>query len=789
MLDSKGKTIRNPVNLVPLITLKEGVIYPQTEAILAFGRETSIIGIKMAVENRSLVCFVSQKTKIKENPQVTDLYQIGTVAEIIKTLPVNKELHALVRGLYKVKINTIEKRDGSLIASVTKIPDQYVERKELIALTNHVINQTKEVLNLGKGNIDPAAFIKIINTSNPISISYQVASTLTLKNDQRQKLLEENNLEKRLMQIGEYLGQEIKILQIEQKIASKTQKKFDKNMRENVLRERMRTIQKELGTGKEDNDIKELKDKIKQAKLPEDINEKTLKELGRLEKISIHSPESSYIRTWIETVTELPWNKLSNGTYSIEKAEKILNRDHYGLEKVKERILEYIAVLKLRSKKQKKKTKSESSLPTILCFVGPPGVGKTSVGRSIAKAVNRKFVKMALGGVRDEAEIRGHRRTYVGAIPGRIIQSIKESGSSNPVFMLDELDKIGKDFRGDPASALLEALDPEQNYAFRDHYLDIPFDLSKVLFITTANVLDTIPPALKDRLEVIQFTGYTEDEKYNIGKKYLVPKQLENHALKKKDIKIPADTLRTIISQYTREAGVRNLEREIAAVLRKTAKIKVSKKSFHPITLTKQKLTTFLGPRKYNYTLKEKDLQPGIVTGLAYTQTGGDILLIEVAIMPGKGRIKLTGQLGDVMKESAQAAYSYVRSHQKQLGITQKMISTSDIHIHVPEGAVPKDGPSAGLAITTAIISVFCNEPVKKDLAMTGEVTLRGRALEIGGVKEKVIAAHRSGVKEIILPKQNERNLIDVPDKVKKDLKFHYVTSMDEVVKIVFSSK
>jgi len=789
MLGSKDKSIKNTTNLVPLITLREGVIYPQTEAILAFGRETSVAGINMASKTNNLVCFVSQKTKTKENPKPTDLYQVGTVAEIIKTLPVNNELHALVRGLYRAKIHTIESKNGALVAKVTKIPDQYVERKELVALSNHVTNQIKKALNLGKGNIDPASFVKIINSSNPISISYQVASVLIIKNHQKQKLLEENNLEKRLMQISEYLGEEIKILQLERKIATKTQKKFDKSMRESVLRERMRTIQKELGAGQEDDDIKELKKKIKQAKLPKEINEKVNKELKRLLKVSIHSPESSYIRTWIETVIELPWNNFDKGSYSIKKAEKILNQDHYGLEKVKERILEYIAVLKLKSKKQKQTDKPTNSLPTILCFVGPPGVGKTSVGRSIAKALDRKFVKMALGGVRDEAEIRGHRRTYVGAIPGRIIQSIKESGSSNPVFMLDELDKIGKDFRGDPASALLEALDPEQNYAFRDHYLDIPFDLSKVLFITTANILDTIPPALRDRLEIIQFTGYTEDEKYNIAKKYLIPKQLKNHALEKKDIKIPAAILRTIISHYTREAGVRNLEREIAAILRKTAKIKVGKKSFTTLNLTKQKLVDFLGPRKYNYTLKEESLQPGIVTGLAYTQTGGDILLIEVALMPGKGKIKLTGQLGDVMKESAQAAYSYVRSHQEKLGIKQEKIANTDIHIHVPEGAVPKDGPSAGLAITTALISAFSNQPVKKDLAMTGEVTLRGRALEIGGVKEKVIAAHRSGIKEIILPKSNKKNLIDVPDKVKEDLKFHYVTSMDEVVNVVFSSQ
>lgn len=788
MLSLKDNSTQYNTSLIPLITLKKGVIYPQTEAILAFGRDVSIASINMAVKNSSLVCFVSQKSTTKENPQKIDLYQVGTIAEIIKTLPVNNELHALVKGLYKVNIHTIEEKNKSLMATVSQIPDQYVESKELTALANHIINQIKKALNLGKGNVDPASFLRIINSSNPVNISYQTASLLTIKNSQKQALLEESNLEKRLMQISEHLGEEIKILEIERKIVSKTQMKFDKNMRESVLRERMRTIQKELGSDKEDSDIKELRQKIKRAKLPKEIALKTNKELDRLSSISIHSPESSYIRTWIETVIELPWNKFNNGSYSISRAEKILNQDHYGLDKAKERILEYIAVLKLKSK-QKKASKTTDSLPTILCFVGPPGVGKTSVGKSIARALNRKFVKMALGGVRDEAEIRGHRRTYVGAIPGRIIQSIKECGSSNPVFMLDELDKIGKDFRGDPASALLEALDPEQNYTFRDHYLDIPFDLSKVLFVTTANILDTIPPALRDRLEITQFTGYTEDEKYNIAKKYLIPKQLRSHALNKKDIIIPANILKIIISQYTREAGVRNLEREIAAILRKTAKLKVSSKNWSTLKLTKQKLITFLGQRKFNHTLKEDDLQPGIVTGLAYTQTGGDILLIEVALMPGKGKIKLTGQLGDVMKESAQAAYSYVRSHQKKLKISQETIANSDIHIHVPEGAVPKDGPSAGLAITTALISAFSGQAVKKDLAMTGEVTLRGRALEIGGVKEKVIAAHRSGIKEVILPKLNKRNLADVPDKVKKDLKFYFVSSMDEVIKIVFPSK
>ncbi len=776
---------------VPLITLREGVIYPRTEVILAFGRTHSITGIKRALDNNQTVCFVSQKRKKTESPTTTDLYTVGTMCKIIKILPVNDELHALVRGLNRVMIHKVIKKPGGYSASISEIPDHYVESKELIALNNHAINLMKKAVNLGKLNVDPNAFIKIIGLSSPIEISYQIASVLSIKNRQKQALIQENNLDKRLMNIITHLSDEVKVLQLEQKIASKTQKKFDKSMRETVLRERMRTIQRELGEG-EDDDIGELRRQIKKAKLPEDVNKKTLKELNRLAKMSIHSPEAGYIRTWIETIVELPWNDVEDGSFTLKKAEQILDRDHYGLEKVKERILEYIAVLKLKSKKKPlkkgQKKQDPSTLPTILCFVGPPGVGKTSVGKSIADALDRKFAKMALGGVRDEAEIRGHRRTYVGAMPGRIIQSIKEAGTRNPVFMLDEVDKIGKDFRGDPSSALLEVLDPEQNATFRDHYLDLPFDLSQVLFITTANVLDTVPPALKDRLEIIQFTGYTEDEKYHIAKKYLVPKQIRNHGLVSSDAKLSSVSLRYLINYYTREAGVRNLERQIAALLRKVARQKVDKVKFPTVKLINKKINEFLGPEIFSPTLAVKDDQVGIVTGLAYTQAGGDILFIEVALMPGKGKIQLTGQLGDVMKESARAAHSFVRSHCDQLGIDNKIIASSDVHIHVPEGAVPKDGPSAGLAITTALISAFCKSPVKKDLAMTGEVTLTGRALEIGGVKEKVIAAHRAGIKNIILPKGNKKNLRDIPDKVKKDLQFHFVSEVDDVVKIVFGS-
>ena len=586
------------------------------------------------------------------------------------------------------------------------------------------------------------------------------------------------------MRISECLFEEVKILQIERKISDKTQKKFDNNMKEAVLRERMRTIQKELGELEEDTDIKELREKIKVANLPEMVLEKTNKEVERLAKLSIHNPETGYVRSWIETIVELPWNKSDESNLDLTHAEKILNQDHYGLEKVKERILEYIAVLKLKSAQKKSDGKS---IPIILCFVGPPGVGKTSVGKSIAHALGRKFVKMSLGGMRDEAEIRGHRRTYVGAMPGRVIQLIKDADTNNPVFMLDEIDKVGNDFRGDPSSALLEVLDPEQNATFQDHYLDLPFDLSHVVFITTANVLDTIPPALRDRLEVIEFTGYTEVEKLNIGQKYLLEKELVNNALTKEDIIINTATLKSIIKYYTREAGVRNFDRLIATVMRKAAMKKAKSKNFKKFALTPKELSRALGPKRFTHTLAEKSDQVGIATGLAYTQAGGDILFIEVVTMPGKGNITLTGQLGNVMKESAKAALSYVKSHAKELGLDSRVINRSDIHIHVPEGAVPKDGPSAGLAITTAIISAFGKRPTRRDLAMTGEVTLRGRALEIGGMKEKIIAAHRAGIKHVILPKDNEKNLVDIPKKVQKDLKFHFVAGMDDVIKIAFA--
>lgn len=774
------------LDFFPFIGLKEGVIFPDTEAVLTFGKPSSIEGINEAAKRNQEVCFVSQKNSQITAKNADDYYQVGTICKIIKTLPVNGELHAIVKGLYRVKIEGIEPRAGQMYALISSLPESNTLTPEVSALSNHLVAEIKKAIELGKSNLEPAIFLKIINTSEPLQISHQLASVINLKNDEKQKILEEESLYQRLTVINKHLTEEIKILELEKKIASKTQKRFDESMKEAVLRERIKTIQKELGEEGEEEEIKELKKKLKHAKVSDAVFKKINKELDRLVKLSVHNPESAYLRTWVETVLDLPWGIHSKSNYLLKKAERILDKDHYGLEKVKERILEYIAVLKLKADQVKKDKKDSVNPPTILCFVGPPGVGKTSVGKSIAKAIGRKFVKMSLGGVKDEAEIRGHRRTYVGAMPGRIIQSIKESGVSNPVFMLDEIDKVGADFRGDPSSALLEALDPEQNFAFQDHYLDLPYDLSQVLFITTANVLHTIPHALRDRLEVIEFSGYTEEEKFNIAKKYLLKKQSSAHALEPSDFNLNSAVLKYLVRHYTKEAGVRNLERQIASLMRKVAKSKASKAKM-PVLLTKKKVNHFLGPVVFTQTLAEDKDQIGLVTGLAYTKVGGDILFIEVAIMPGKGQITLTGQLGDVMKESAKAAYSYVRSHHEKLGISADKIAKSDIHIHVPEGAVPKDGPSAGLALTTALISAFTQKPVARNLAMTGEVTLRGRALEIGGLKEKVIAAHRAGIKEVIVPKENKKNLVDIPEKVKKDLKFHFVTNMDEVVKIVFN--
>jgi len=764
---------------VVLVPLRETVIFPHTHVPLTFGRPKSNAAVNASFKSDKLICFVAQKKGETELPEKEDLYSVGTLAIIEQIIPADGSIHALVRGLSRVQIKEVIASEPYFVAKVEEVPELVEETDVTKALVKHLVEEVQKAFNLGK-SIDVNVLMRILSGIPAIDLADEIASVLEIKTAEKQQLLETFSIKERLEKVATHLSYEIKILELEQAITSKTQAKFDKGMREAILRERKRTIEKELGaiSGEEEDEkeIRELKEKIKKAQMPEVVFKKASEELDRLKKMSPMNPEAGYLRTYLDWLVAMPWSVRSPNDASLIKAKKILNEDHYGLEKIKERILEYLAVLKLRSKSH-----SKLGVPTILCFIGPPGVGKTSIGKSIARALGRKFVRVSLGGVRDEAEIRGHRRTYVGALPGRIIQGIKTAGTKNPVFMLDEIDKVGVDFRGDPSAALLEALDPEQNKEFSDHYLEVPFDLSEVIFIMTGNVLDTIPPALKDRFEIIRFAGYTEDEKYHIAQKYLWPKELEASGLSK-DYSISKEALMEIIRRYTREAGVRNLERNIASVCRKIAKNVTEGKKIER-AISAQQVKKYLGPYQFSSTLAEKKNEIGMSTGLAWTESGGDVLFIEVALMPGKGALLLTGQLGDVMKESCQAAMSYVKSHWQNFGLKENFAKNLDVHVHVPEGAVPKDGPSAGVAITTAIVSALTKRPVRKDVAMTGEITLRGRVLEIGGVKEKVIAAHRAGIKEVILPKDNKKDLIEVPKEIKKAIKFVFASDLDEVLK------
>ncbi len=759
--------------LVPVIPIRDGIIFPNTDAVLTFGRQKSLAALESSFQNERIVCFVLQKNARINDPSTEDLFEIGTLSRIERMIRTNGEINAQVRGLTRIKIVSYEEHDAYLLAHVVELPDVVEDTPEVRALCNHITNEFRRAMNLGKSS-DFLVFMNIMSDNSPSELADLVASALDLKPQERQHILEMTNVKERLEKIADLLSREIKILELERRIASKTQEQFEKGARQAILRERLKTIEKELGQETDDaGEVKELLDKIKKAGMPEEVEEKAKKEVKKLGQMNQFNPEAGYIRNYVEWLVDLPWSQESKDNVNIKLAEKILDEEHFGLKKAKERIVEYLAVRKLSGKMK----------GPILCFAGPPGVGKTSIGKSIAKALGRKFVKVSLGGIRDEAEIRGHRRTYVGAMPGRIIQGIKDARTKNPVFMLDEIDKVGADFRGDPTAALLEALDPEQNHGFSDHYLEVPFNLSDVMFITTANVLDTIPPALRDRLEIINFAGYTQDEKFKIAKNFLFKKLVEANGLKENQIEITDDAVKFVIQHYTREAGVRNLERRLAAIYRKVAK-EVAEGTPEKTIVTDKTVTKYLGPIVFSENLIEKKDEVGMSTGMAWTEAGGDILFIEVALMPGKGGLILTGQLGDVMKESAQAALSYIRSRANLFGIPDKTFQKTDIHVHVPEGAVPKDGPSAGLAITTAIISALTKIPVKRTVAMTGEVTLRGRALEIGGVKEKVIAAHRAGIKTVILPKENEKDLEELPKEVINDLKFVFVGHMDEVLPV-----
>lgn len=802
-MDDKAKNIQSTsssLRTIPIVAVRGVVVFPHTDPVLSFGRKKSVDAITKAFQEDRIVAVFTQKNPKVADPGIEDLYSIGTIVTITQMMTTEGEVHSVVHGQARVKLEEIVAHEPYLVGRVSEVTEELKLDAESEALANKVAESFKKAINLGK-QAEIMTVMKLVSGRvEPLELADQVASLLEIKVSEKQKLLENFSLIKRLSKIYEYIQHEVSVLDLERNISSKTQKRFEEQMRMAMLREKKKTIEKELGEEESEwgsDDIKAYKTKIINAKMPEDVRKKAEKELKRLMGMNPQNPETGYIRNYLDWLCDMPWSIVSPNNIKIADAEKVLDDDHYGLEKVKERILEYLAVMQIKkhgdSKDNKKssnndgkKKYSEDSQPTILCFIGPPGVGKTSLGKSIAKALGRKFVRISLGGIRDEAEIRGHRRTYVGAMPGRIIQGIKNAGTTNPIFMLDEIDKIGADFRGDPSSALLEALDPEQNSEFSDHYLEVPFDLSKVMFIATGNVLETIPDALRDRMEVINFSGYTLDEKYFIAEKYLWPKQLRVHGIENKKIKLQKEGLMDVITSYTRESGVRNLERALAKVCRKVARM-VAEKNKYPAAINKVVARKLLGSQRITSQIAEKKDEVGMATGLAVTRGGGDILFIEVALMPGKGILTLTGQLGEVMKESAKAAFTWAKSHWKELGLKESFGSKTDVHIHVPEGAVKKDGPSAGVSISTALVSALTRIPVKRDVGMTGEVTLRGRVLEIGGVKEKVIAGHRAGLKTIILPRDNKKDYEDIPANVRKDLNIIFASELSQVLENALS--
>ena len=772
-LDQQKPRLKNELPVVPL---RDTVVFPSSMVPITVGRPKVKLGLDDTWAADRLAVFVAQKNPRIENPAPNDIYSVGTVGLIRRLWKVDNEYNLAVEGLARVYLKEFTQIDPYLAVRAEEIPELSQKTEETEALFRNTLNKIKRYGELG-GILTLESSIHIFSTDDPNQLVNIITASIDLKTADKQQILEMVDTKARLERLSELLTREIRILEISSKIDTETQERVGKVTKEAILREKMKSIEKELGEDDDTREITEFRNKIKQAGMPEEVKTKADRELSRLAKMSSYNPESSYIRTYLEWLVDLPWKIIDKKTADVDMAAKILDEDHYGLPKIKERILEYLAVHKLVGKIK----------GPILCFYGPPGVGKTSIGKSIARALDRKFVRVSLGGIHDEAEIRGHRKTYVGALPGRIIQGIKNAATKNPVFMLDEIDKIGTDFRGDPSSALLEALDPEQNNVFSDHYLEVPYDLSDVMFITTANILDTIPPALRDRLEVINFPGYTEEEKFHIAKKFLIPKQLTAHGLSTKNVTISDATIKEIISRYTREAGVRQLERELAAIFRKVAKKVASNKKHKKIRISPKLIHTYLGPHKFSKAIAEEKDEIGMATGISVTPAGGEILFVEVTLMPGKGNLILTGQLGDVMKESAQAALSYVKSRAKILGIPENFSAKIDIHIHVPEGAVPKEGPSAGIAITTTLVSALTKIPVRKEVGMTGEVTLRGRVLEIGGVKEKVLAAHRAGLTTIILPKANSKDLEDIPRNVRRDLQFILAEHMDEVLKVALT--
>ncbi len=772
LIEEKDQKLQIPPKL-PVLLLRDIVVFPYMIAPLFVGREKSKNAIDNSLSSHRMILLLTQKEMEVEDPKREDVYDVGTVALIMRMLKLpDGRIRILAQGLIRARIESYEDDQGFVQAQISVLHEPEIKESSIEneALIRNVRSGLEKATSLGK-NIPPEVLIIAANVEEMGRLADLTAANLELRVEEAQKILEVADPVQRLKRVYELLTKELELLDMQSRISTEAKGEMDKLQRQYFLRQQMKAIQKELGEGTEiQEEIKAYQDKMAKLKVSPEVRDELDKQITRLAQMHPESAETAVVRNYLDWMFALPWNKATVDNLDLKKAKKILDEDHYGLDKVKERILEYLAVRSL-SKKIK---------GPILCFVGPPGVGKTSLGRSIARALGREFIRISLGGVHDEAEIRGHRRTYVGAMPGRIIQSVRRSGSNNPVFMMDEVDKIGADFRGDPSSALLEVLDPEQNFSFRDHYLGVPFDLSRVMFITTANLLDPIQPAFRDRMEIIELPGYTEEEKLQIALQHLVPKQVKEHALDSKSIAFTPGALKKMIELYTREAGVRNLEREIAAVCRKVArKVAEGKKKLYRIT--SRNVETYLGPpRIFKDQLLKKD-QVGVATGVAWTATGGEILFVEVTKMKGKGSLSLTGSLGDVMKESAQAALSYARAHAEEYAIDPNIFAEYDFHIHIPEGAIPKDGPSAGITIATALISVCTESKVRRDVAMTGEITLRGNVLPIGGVKEKVLAAQRAGVRKMILPAPNKKDLIDIPPKIRKEMEFIFVDEIKDV--------
>jgi ATP-dependent Lon protease len=777
-----GADTGGPVEIpdqISILPLRNSVLFPGSIIPIDVGRRKSVRLVEEAIaKERPVIGILTQRDARTEDPTEGDMYSVGCAARILKVIKLAKDnFSVILQGVSRISVKEYSQHEPFIIARVNAIPDPTSSDVELDALVMNLKDIAKRVIKL-MPELPKEAGALVDSVTEPGQLADLITSNLDIQVEEKQDVLETFDVKTRMRKVLQFLSRQLEVLKVREKINTQVQEEMGRNQREYVLRQQLKAIKEELGELDESGgDLDEFKEKIREAKMSPEVEKVAMKQFERLKVMQPSSAEYTVTRTYLEWLVELPWAVSTEDKLDIQEARDILNSDHYDLEKVKKRILEYLAVRKLKADKK----------GPILCLVGPPGVGKTSLGRSIAKAMGRKFIRISLGGVRDEAEIRGHRRTYVGSLPGRIIQGIKKVGTNNPIFMLDELDKIGHDFRGDPAAALLEVLDPEQNFSFSDHYLEVPFDLSRVMFLATANVIDPVPAALKDRLEIIDLPGYTREEKLHISRQFLVPKQLEEHGISSELLEVTDDAVGEIVDSYTREAGVRNLEREVGSVCRGVA-VKVAEGQVKDkIIITSAELPEFLGPQKYMPEVAERTAEPGVATGLAWTPVGGDILFIEATRMPGKGSLVLTGQLGEVMKESAQAAMSFVRSKAKWLGIEENFLEKTDIHVHIPAGAIPKDGPSAGVTMFIALASMLTSKPVRPDVAMTGEITLRGTVLPVGGIKEKVLAAHRAGIKRVIMPDRNQKDIVDVPPQARKEMEFIFVKRMDELLPLALT--